>query len=84
MIPHDFVRFIDKVNCHVVAFIAEVCYNFALTCITQENCKLAEESLQIAIQTVDKLHLNSLRVCNVAKLYAIQALLSVLQAYPSD
>lgn len=64
--------------------IAEVCYNFALTCITQENYKLAEESLQIAIQTVDKLHLNSLRVCNVAKLYAIQALLSILQGNVFD
>ena len=59
--------------------IAEVCYNFALTCIAQENYKLAEEALQIAIKTVDKLHLNSLRVCNLAKLYAIQALLSVMQ-----
>lgn len=64
--------------------IAEVCYNFALTCITQEKYKLAEESLQIAIQTVDKLHLNSLRVCNVAKLYGIQALLSVLQGNVFD
>lgn len=59
--------------------IAEVCYNFALTCITQENYKLAEESLQLAIKTVDKLHLNSLRVANVSKLYAIQALLSAMQ-----
>ena len=59
--------------------IAEVCYNFALTCIAQENYKMAEESLQIAIKTVDKLHLNSLRVCNLAKLYALQALLSVMQ-----
>lgn len=64
--------------------IAEVCYNFALTCIAQENYKLAEESLQIAIKTVDKLHLNSLRVCNVAKLYAIQALLSILQGNKFD
>lgn len=64
--------------------IAEVCYNFALTCITQENYKLAEESLQIAIKTVDKLHLNSLRVCNLAKLYAIQALLSVMQGNHFD
>ena len=59
--------------------IAEVCYNFALTCITKEDYKLAEESLQIAIKTVDRLHLNSLRVCNLAKLYALQALLSVMQ-----
>ena len=64
--------------------IAEVCYNFAMTCITQENYKLAEEALQVAIKTVDKLHLNSLRVCNVAKLYAIQALLSEIQGNHFD
>lgn len=64
--------------------IAEVCYNVAMSCIAKGDYKLAEESLQIAIKTVDKLHLNSLRVCNVAKLYAIQALLSVLQGNNFD
>ena len=64
--------------------IAEVCYNFALTCITEGDYKRAENSLQIALQTVDKLHLNSLRVCNVAKLYAIQAILSELQGNNFD
>lgn len=59
--------------------IAEVCYNFSMTSISQENYKLAEEALQIVIMTVDRLHLNSLRVCNVSKLYSMQALLSVLQ-----
>ena len=59
--------------------IAEVCYNFALTCITKGDFRLAEGSLQIAINTVEKLHLNSLRVCNLAKLYAIQAMISVMQ-----
>lgn len=64
--------------------IAEVCYNFAMTCITQEDYRLAEEALQIAIKTVDKLHLNSLRVCNVSKLYAMQALLSEVQGKHFD
>ncbi len=64
--------------------IAEVCYNYALTCIAQEKYKDAEVALQIAIKTVDKLHLNSLRVCNLAKLYAIQALLSVMQGNRFD
>ena len=31
------------------------------------------------MKIIDKLHLNSLRVCNVAKLYALQSLLSTLQ-----
>ncbi len=64
--------------------IAEVCYNYALTCIAQSKYKDAEASLQIAIKTVDKLHLNSLRVCNLAKLYAIQALLSTMQGNRFD
>lgn len=59
--------------------IAEVCYNYALTRIAQEDYVMAEAALQLAIKTVDRLHLNSLRVCNLAKLYALQALLSVMQ-----
>jgi diguanylate cyclase (GGDEF)-like protein len=59
--------------------IAEVCYNFSMTSIAQENYKLAEEALQITMKTVDRLHLNSLRVCNVSKLYSMLALLSVIQ-----
>ena len=59
--------------------IAEVCYNYSMTKIAQEQYAIAEEQLQIAIKIIDKLHLNSLRVANLAKLYAMQALLSTLQ-----
>lgn len=59
--------------------IAEVSYNHALTKFAEGNYKEAEELLSIAMKIIDKLHLNSLRVCNVAKLYAIQSLLSTLQ-----
>lgn len=64
--------------------IAEVCYNHALTLFTEGKYKEAEERLGIALKIIDKLHLNSLRVCNVAKLYAIQSLLSTLQGRRFD
>lgn len=56
-----------------------MCYNQALTKFTEGKYKEAEDSLSIALKIIDRLHLNSLRVCNVAKLYAIQSLLSTLQ-----
>lgn len=59
--------------------IAEVCYNYALTYFAQGSYKEAEEVLSIAMKIIDKLHLNSLRVCNLAKLYSIQSLLCTLQ-----
>lgn len=64
--------------------IAEVCYNNALTKFSEEKYKEAEESLSIAMKIIDKLHLNSLRVCNLAKLYAIQSLLCTLQGKQFD
>lgn len=64
--------------------IAEVCYNQALTKFTEGKYKEAEDSLSIALKIIDRLHLNSLRVCNVAKLYAIQSLLSTLQGRRFD
>jgi len=64
--------------------IAEVCYNQALTKFTEGNYIEAESYLSIALKIIDKLHLNSLRVCNVAKLYAIQSLLSTLQGRRFD
>lgn len=64
--------------------IAEVCYNYSMTKIAQQQYAKAEEQLQIAIKIIDKLHLNSLRVANLAKLYGIQALLSTLQGNNLD
>ena len=64
--------------------IAEVCYNYCLTLIAQQKYAEAEVQLQIAIKIIDKLHLNSLRVCNLAKLYGLQALLSTMQGNHFD
>lgn len=59
--------------------IAEVYYNRALNDIMQGNYSKAEHDLQLAMKTVEKLHLNSLRVCNLSKLYGLLALTSILQ-----
>ena len=64
--------------------IAEVCYNYSMTKIAQQQYGIAEEQLQIAFKIIDKLHLNSLRVANLAKLYAMQALLSTMQGNNLD
>lgn len=64
--------------------IAEVCYNYSMTKIAQQQYAIAEEQLQVAIKIIDKLHLNSLRVANLAKLYGMQALLSTLQGNTLD
>ena len=64
--------------------IAETCYNYALTQIAEGEYKDAEVYMQYAMMIVEKLHLNSIRVCNLSKLYAIQALLSILQGNRFD
>lgn len=64
--------------------IAEVCYNCAMTQIAKGNYEEAERQLQVAFKVIDKLHLNSLRVCNLSKLYGIQAFLSTLQGNHFD
>ncbi|MCF2642664.1 MAG: tetratricopeptide repeat-containing diguanylate cyclase [Lachnospiraceae bacterium] len=58
--------------------IAEVFYNMSLNYIQMGEYKQASEYLMICMKTIEKLHLNSLRVCNVSKLYGLLALCSVL------
>ena len=59
--------------------IAEVFYNRALNYIMQENYAKAEHDLLMAMKVIEKLHLNSLRVCNLSKLYGLLALVSIMQ-----
>ena len=59
--------------------IAEVYYNMSLSYIMQEQYAKAENSLLLVMKAIDKLHLNSLRVCNLSKLYGLLALLCILQ-----
>lgn len=58
--------------------IAEVFYNMSLNCIQMEEYKEAAEYLSLCMKTIEKLQLNSLRVCNISKLYAIWALCSIM------
>ncbi len=64
--------------------IAEVCYNYALTQIAEGNYHDAEKHMQQAMRVVEKLHLNSIRVCNLSKLYALQALIGIMQGNRFD
>ena len=59
--------------------IAEVYYNMSLGSIMEKNYAQAEHRLLLCIKAVDKLRLNSLRVCNLAKLYGLLALDTILQ-----
>ena len=58
--------------------IAEVFYNMSLNCIQMRDYRQAIEYLTLCMKTIEKLQLNSLRVCNISKLYGILALCSVL------
>ena len=64
--------------------IAEVCYNYALTQIARGEYHDAAIHMQMAMKIVEKLHLNSIRVCNLSKLYAIQALVAIMQGNRFD
>ena len=52
-------------------------YNKSLNYIMQGNYKEAVHALLVAMKTIIKLHLNSLRVCNTSKVYALLALASI-------
>ena len=58
--------------------IAEVFYNMSLNCIQMRDYRQAIEYLTLCMKTIEKLQLNSLRVCNISKLYGILALCSAL------
>lgn len=59
--------------------IAEVKYNLALNYFAQNRFEEAEKAFTFAINTVENLHMNSLRVCNLSKLYALLALSNLMQ-----
>ncbi len=59
--------------------IAEVYYNRALNRIMLGKYDAAVNDLQTSMKIIERLHLNSLRVCNMSKLYALLALSYILQ-----
>lgn len=64
--------------------IAEVYYNLALNAIMKGDYVQAEKNLEHTMKIIDRLHMNSLRVCNLSKLYALLALASILQGDKFD
>ena len=58
--------------------IAEVQYNMALNAIMGGDYAKAESNLTQCMKAIEKLNLNSLRVCNLSKLYGLLALVSIL------
>lgn len=64
--------------------IAEVQYNMSLNCIMQGNYQAAQHYLLLCMKAIEKLHLNSLRVCNLSKLYGLLALVGILQKNQFD
>lgn len=66
-------------NLKVPEDIAEVQYNMALNFIMLGEYRKAENYLAQCMRAIEKLQLNSLRVCNLSKLYGLMALVSILQ-----
>ena len=59
--------------------IAEVYYNRGMNQIMIGKYKAAEHDFQMALKIIEYLHLNSLRVCNLSKLYGLLALCCILE-----
>ena len=64
--------------------IAEANYNKAMNFIMLRKYKDAQICLEMAMKTIERLHMNSLRVCNLSKLYALLALVAILQKKTFD
>ena len=54
--------------------IGEVLYNMSINCILSEDYTTAYTYLQTCLKIVNALHLNDLRICNLAKLFGLLAL----------
>ena len=59
-----------------VDYLGETFYNMALNSIMANDYAGAYSCLKMAMKIVNSLHLNSLRVCNISKLYGLLALCS--------
>ena len=55
-------------------YIGETLYNMSINCIMAHDYESAFNFLSLALKIVQKLRLNSLRVCNISKLFALLAL----------
>ena len=64
--------------------VGETLYNMSVNCILADNYMNAYNYLKMCIRIVEKMHLNDLRVCNIAKLYGLLALCSIRLSYEYD
>ena len=62
----------------------ETLYNMSLNCILAGDYHNAYNYLKICVRIVEKMRLNDLRVCNIAKLYGLLALSSYRLSYEYD
>lgn len=59
--------------------IAEVLYNKGINFMAIREYESAEKCFHFVLKIIEKLHMNSIRVCTLSKLYALMALVSILQ-----
>ena len=59
-----------------IDYVGETLYNMAINCIMAQDYKSAYEYLELCFRIVKEMKMNSLRVCNIAKLVGLLALCS--------
>lgn len=59
-----------------IDYVGETLYNMAVNCIMVQNYKNAYDYLKLSFRIVKEMKMNSLRVCNIAKLSGLLALCS--------
>ncbi len=67
-----------------VKSVGETLYNMSVNCILAEDYKTAHTYLRTCLRIIDKLRLNDLRVCNLAKLYGLLALTCTRLSFEYD
>ena len=73
--------FIDKGD---IKAVGETLYNMSVNCILAGDYNSAYSYMKVCISIIEKMRLNDLRVCNIAKLYGLLALCSVRLSFEYD
>lgn len=64
--------------------VGETLYNMSINCILAQDYNSAFNYLKVCARIVEKMRLNDLSICNIAKLYGLLALASVRLSYEYD
>lgn len=64
--------------------VGETLYNMSVNCILAGDYNSAYSYLKVCIHIIEKMRLNDLRVCNIAKLYGLLALCSARLSFEYD